>query len=65
MADAHHQQAHHHAGVAVAEAGLVLLEGPDGVAVSMTPHAAAETAQSLAAAATEAQRQRDAGEAPA
>ena len=41
-------------GRAVAEGGLVLLDGPDGVAVAMTPEAARETAQELIAAADEA-----------
>ena len=44
-------------GRAVAEGGIVVLDGPDGVAVSMTPDAAEATAQSLAAAAREARRQ--------
>jgi hypothetical protein len=41
-------------GKAVAESGLVLLDGPDGVAVAMTPEAARETAVELMAAADEA-----------
>lgn len=41
-------------GKAVAEGGLVLLDGPDGVAVAMTPEAARATAQELIAAADEA-----------
>jgi hypothetical protein len=45
------------AGTAVAEAGLVLLDGPDGIAVAMTPDAARETGRSLIAAADEAQKQ--------
>lgn len=48
------------AGVASAEQGLVLLDGPDGVAVSMTPEAAEQTARSLLAAAEEAATQRGA-----
>ena len=44
-------------GRAVAEGGLVLLDGPDGVAVAMTPEAARETAQELIAAADEAMGQ--------
>ena len=44
-------------GVASAEQGVVLLDGPDGVAVSMTPDAAAGTARSLLAAVEEARRQ--------
>ncbi|MET0239084.1 MAG: hypothetical protein ABW184_04225 [Sphingobium sp.] len=44
-------------GVASAEQGLVILDGPDGVAVTMIPDAAAKTGHSLieAAAAAEAQ----------
>lgn len=34
-------------GVATAEEGQVMLDGPDGVAIAMTPEAAAATAQSL------------------
>lgn len=45
------------AGVAAAEAGIVVLDGPDGVAVAMTPDAADGTARSLSAAAAEARRQ--------
>ncbi|TGX56024.1 hypothetical protein E5A73_02615 [Sphingomonas gei] len=41
-------------GVASAEQGLVLLDGPSGVAVSMTPEAAVATGHSLLAAAEEA-----------
>jgi hypothetical protein len=44
-------------GVAVAEEGFVLLDGPDGVAISMTPSAAEETGNSLIAAAREARNQ--------
>ena len=45
-------------GVASAEQGLVLLDGPDGVAVAMTPEAAEATGRSLLAAAEEAAEQR-------
>lgn len=38
-------------GIASAEDGLVVLDGPDGVAVTMTPDAAARTGQSLISAA--------------
>lgn len=48
------------AGVASAEAGVVLLDGPDGVAVAMTVEAARETGRRLIAAADEAETQRDA-----
>ncbi|WP_206240105.1 hypothetical protein [Novosphingobium terrae] len=41
-------------GVASAENGLVVLDGPDGVAVTMTAHAARLTGESLIAAAQEA-----------
>ena len=44
-------------GIASAEDGLVVLDGPDGVAVTMTAGAATETAQSLIAAAEAAERQ--------
>jgi hypothetical protein len=46
------------AGSAAAEAGEVMLDGPDGVAVSMTPDAANETGRRLIEAAKEAARQR-------
>lgn len=45
-------------GVAVAEAGIVMLDGPDGVAVAMTGDAAIETGRRLIAAGEEAGRQR-------
>jgi hypothetical protein len=48
-------------GIATAEQGLVLLDGPDGVAISMTPEAAAETGRNLIAAAEEAAGQRGSG----
>ena len=43
-------------GSANAERGVVILDGPDGVAVAMTPAAAAETGRRLIAAADEAIR---------
>ena len=45
-------------GVASAEQGLVILDGPDGIAKTMTADAAARTGQSLidAAAAAELQK---------
>ena len=46
------------AGIASAEQGVVLLDGPNGVAIAMTPEAAEDTARSLLAAAREAQSQR-------
>lgn len=45
------------AGVANAEGGLVILDGPDGVAVTMTATAAAETGHRLIAAAVIAAQQ--------
>ena len=45
------------AGIANAEDGLVVLDGPDGVAVTMTADAAADTGRSLIAAAEVAERQ--------
>lgn len=44
-------------GVASAEDGLVILDGPDGLAVTMTADAAARTGQSLIDAAALAARQ--------
>jgi len=38
-------------GVASAEYGVVTLDGPDGLAIAMTPEAAAETGRRLIAAA--------------
>ncbi|CUS44524.1 MAG: hypothetical protein V4610_21470 [Pseudomonadota bacterium] len=40
-----------------AEQGEVMLDGPDGLAVSFTPEAASKSASAIAAAADEAQRQ--------
>ncbi|WP_448664489.1 hypothetical protein ACG3SL_07375 [Sphingomonas sp. CJ20] len=45
-------------GIATAEQGFVLLDGPNGVAIAMTPEAAQGTAHSLLAAVDEAARQR-------
>ena len=44
-------------GVASAEDGFVILDGPDGVALTMTPTAAERTGQSLIAAARVAEQQ--------
>jgi hypothetical protein len=44
-------------GVAVAEEGTVMLDGPDGVAITMTSPAAIETGRRLIAAGEEAARQ--------
>jgi hypothetical protein len=41
-----------------AEEGDVIVEGPDGVAVTLTPEAAEETAKRLKAAAETARRQK-------
>lgn len=41
----------------VAEQGEIIVEGPDGVAVTFTPDAAEETARRLMAAVSEARRQ--------
>ena len=53
----HVQQPQSEPGVATAESGQVILDGPDGVAVAMTPAAAAETGRRLIAAAEAAVRQ--------
>ncbi len=45
------------AGVATAEQGIVMLDGPDGIAVSMTAEAADRTGRSLIDAAEVAARQ--------
>ncbi|TPG12453.1 hypothetical protein [Sphingomonas oligophenolica] len=45
-------------GVAVAESGTVMLDGPDGVAIAMTSDAAIETGRRLIAAGEQAARQR-------
>ena len=50
-------QPHTKPGVASAEDGLVLLDGPNGLAVTLTPDAATGTGQSLIAAAEVAERQ--------
>jgi len=60
------REPHEEPGVASAEAGLVLLDGPDGVAIAMVPDAAHATGESLIAAAAEARTQpRTAPETPA
>lgn len=48
-------------GVASAEDGLVILDGPDGLALTMTADAAARTGQSLIDAAALAEQQAPAG----
>lgn len=49
---------HDDAGLATAEQGIVMLDGPNGVAVSMTPAAARATGEGLVAAAKVAETQR-------
>ena len=49
-----HAEPEEEPGVASAEQGVVLLDGPDGVAIAMTPAAAEETGRRLMAAAQEA-----------
>ncbi|MBA4090964.1 MAG: hypothetical protein C0494_10260 [Sphingobium sp.] len=51
------QQPYSDAGKAVAERGQVLLDGPDGIAVALTPDAAEITARELLRAAMEARSQ--------
>ncbi len=51
----HTQHVQTKAGSVSTESGQVMLDGPDGVAVAMTPAAAAETGRRLIAAAEEAQ----------
>lgn len=51
------REPHRQGGTANAEAGIVLLEGPGGVAIALTPDAAEATARSLDVAAAEARRQ--------
>jgi hypothetical protein len=46
-------------GVASVEDGHVLLDGPDGVAITLSPEAALATAESLRAAAEQALAERD------
>lgn len=48
---------HRQGGTASAEAGIVLLEGPGGLAIALTPDAAEATARNLTAAAAEARGQ--------
>jgi hypothetical protein len=42
-----------------AESGNIIIDGPDGVAITMSPDAAEETARRLLAAVGEARRQTD------
>lgn len=48
-------------GKASVEEGVVVLDGPDGVAVTMTADAAVGTADSLLQAAAQVRREREAG----
>jgi len=50
------------AGVASAEDGLVVLDGPDGIAIAMTAEAAQATGQSLIDAAEKARAQQPDGD---
>jgi len=44
-------------GIATAESGAVILDGPGGVAITMTPEAAAQTGRNLIEAAEAAMQQ--------
>ena len=55
--DPHGREPHQQAGIASAEEGVVLLDGPDGVAIAMIPDAAEAMGRSLIAAADEARGQ--------
>ncbi len=55
--EAHNPEAR--ASKVVADSGKVIIDGPDGVAVTMSPDAAEETARRLLAAVGEARRQVD------
>lgn len=57
MDDGHPVETRKDPGVATAEQGQVMLDGPDGVAVAMTPEAAEGTARSLLAAVEIAKQQ--------
>ena len=50
-------RAHDSPSKVAAERGEVLIDGPGGIAVSMTPDAAAKTSERLSRSAAEAQRQ--------
>lgn len=50
-------EAHDQPSYVVAEQGAIIIDGPAGVAVTMTADAAEETARRLLAAAAEARRQ--------
>jgi hypothetical protein len=57
MDEAHAPAPYEKGGRAVAEEGIVLLDGPDGIAISMTAEAAEQTGTSLLKAAREAREQ--------
>lgn len=57
MDEAHTPAPYEKGGRAVAEEGIVLLDGPDGIAISMTAEAAEQTGASLLEAAREAREQ--------
>jgi hypothetical protein len=61
MDEAHMPAPFEKGGRAVAEDGIVLLDGPDGIAISMTADAAEETGSSLLEAAREAREQTSRG----
>ena len=50
-------RSHSEPSVVAAEEGNVIVEGPDGVAVTLTPEAAEETGRRMISAASEARRQ--------
>ena len=51
--------AHRQASDVIAEEGNIIIEGPDGVAVTMSPDAAEETARRLLRAVSEARGEND------
>lgn len=53
-----HTEPEYKPGIATAEHGIVMLDGPNGVAVSMTADAADATGRSLIAAAEQASAQK-------
>lgn len=57
MDRAPHNEPQEKSGIATAESGIVMLDGPDGVAVSMTADAAEGTGKSLIDAAETARTQ--------
>lgn len=60
-----HSDAHGDPSDVMAEEGEVIVEGPNGVAVTLTPEAAEETARRMARAASEARRQQGKKDGPA